>query len=262
MPRSAPYPRDQVQALDRGLRVLAQLNRCNGLAVSDLAERVALPRPTVARILHTLQTAGYVYACPADGRYRVTAEIRRLSRGHRPNRALQRVAQPVADRLAQKLAWPIMVAEQAGDRVVVTYLTDNQSTLLVERATVGKTVPWTASALGLAFLAFLPSEERARIRSLLPELEPDAAGAAAGRLDAEIAQAQARGHVVFERQGRTAIVHPIMRDGDLVAAIGVRIAMDADRIADRLASLAGALGGAAAEIGAKIAEAEPAERVA
>ena len=115
IPHNKQDRRDEVQALSRGLNVIAELNRCNGLSVSDLSYRLELPRPTIARILMTLQSAGYVYACSADGLYRVAAKVRNLSHGYEPSPWLREIAQPVANRLSDDLAWPIMVARLERD---------------------------------------------------------------------------------------------------------------------------------------------------
>ncbi len=50
----------QVRALTRGLDVLHALNRKSGRTARDLAESTGLPRPTVYRLLETLEATGYV----------------------------------------------------------------------------------------------------------------------------------------------------------------------------------------------------------
>ena len=70
-----------VRALTRGLEVLRALNLSNGSAAGELARVTGLPRPTVYRILDTLQAAGYVARDTADERYRVTTRVRGLSDG-------------------------------------------------------------------------------------------------------------------------------------------------------------------------------------
>src|SRR5580704_6529100 len=52
--------RGSVRALERGLAVLAAMNRHKIASVLELARETRLPRPTVYRLLETLGRAGYV----------------------------------------------------------------------------------------------------------------------------------------------------------------------------------------------------------
>jgi DNA-binding IclR family transcriptional regulator len=62
--------RSPVPALDRGLRILAELaDRPDGLRFTDLLERFGLSKPVLSRLLQVLIAHGYVVKTARDGRY-------------------------------------------------------------------------------------------------------------------------------------------------------------------------------------------------
>jgi IclR family transcriptional regulator, mhp operon transcriptional activator len=78
--RSGPSKHSEgVRAFKRGLDVLHEVNRSGGIRAGDVARQLDLPRPTVYRLLETLEELGYVARSASDDRFRVT------------RRALQRV---------------------------------------------------------------------------------------------------------------------------------------------------------------------------
>lgn len=251
--------RDMVKALGKGLTVLAELNRCNGLSVAALGERVRMPRPTAARIIATLEAAGYVYQCPADGKFRVTSRVRRLTRGCAGPDWLQGAAQPVADGLARRLGWPVMVARFEQRRVRLVCLTDTASSVLEERRTLGERIPLVGSALGLCYLAFAAEDPVEDIMQATRSDDPQGAAARIGqvqRMSELIEISRSRGHVVHELPGRTAIAAPLVQEGRVSGAIGVRMPLPADRLAAR-AEIAAAVCAAAGEISLSLGSLRP-----
>jgi IclR family mhp operon transcriptional activator len=247
--------RDQVKALGKGLHVLAELNRWNGLSVSEVSHRVNMPRPTVARVVATLQIAGYVYQCPADNKYRVTAKVRRLTFGYSTSRWLRNVSEPIAEKLAKRVGWPAMVGRFDQRRVKLVCLTDTRSTMLVERRTLGEDVSLRGSALGLSFLAFASEDP---IEDIIHASSSDAGnGETAGirelrRLEELVEVSRSRGHVIYEQPDRTAIAAPILHDERVIAAIGVRIPLPVAQLAPDRAQICVAVCEAAADISAKL----------
>jgi IclR family mhp operon transcriptional activator len=260
MAEAAGMQRDQVKALGKGLQVLAELNRCNGLSVSDVSQRVRMPRPTVARIITTLEAAGYVYQCPADSKYRVTAQVRRLTRGYSTSRWLRGVAEPVAEKLARRLAWPAMVARTDQRGVKLICLTDTRSTVLVERRTLGEDISLLGSALGLSFLAFGAEDP---VEHIIHATRREGGSGGGGDAQQRIRQlrhieelieiSRSRGYVCYELPDKTAFAAPILHEGRMVAAIGVRIPLPIAQLAPDRAEICAAVCEAAGEISGKLA---------
>ena len=258
MADAADMQRDQVKALGKGLQVLAELNRCNGLSVSDVSQRVRMPRPTVARIISTLEEAGYVYQCPADSKYRVTAQVRRLTRGYSTARWLRGVAAPVAEKLARRLAWPAMVARTDQRGVKQVCLTDTSSTELVELRTLGEDISQLGSALGLSFLAFGAEDP---VEHIIHATRGEGDGGAGDaqerirqlrRIEELIETSRSRGYVCYELPDKTAFAAPILHEGRMVASIGVRIPLPIARLAPDRAEICAAVCEAAGEIAGRL----------
>ena len=49
-----------VQSVQRALRLLAELNRQRVTSVAELHRRTGLPKPTIVRLLETLQAEGFI----------------------------------------------------------------------------------------------------------------------------------------------------------------------------------------------------------
>src|SRR4051794_12225086 len=98
--------RETVRGLERGLDVLKLLQQPRPVTLQEIHAATRLPKPSLLRILATLQKAGMVYR-RLDGRcYRASARITGIIR--KPGRfdAVAEATAPVLDRLCQKIGWP------------------------------------------------------------------------------------------------------------------------------------------------------------
>ena len=143
----------RVQSIERAFAVLSAL--ADGpIGVTDVAERVDLPKSTAARLLATLAHEGVVEQVPGDTRYRLGARIVSLAAGVVPTRSLVALARPVLVELASS------VGEAAGlsvvDSLVVHYVdqVDTAHQVLV-RDWTGSRLPIHAVSSGQVFLAHM-----------------------------------------------------------------------------------------------------------
>ncbi len=83
----------RVQSIERAFAVLAAL-RDGPIGVTDVADRVALPKSTAARLLGSLAHEGVVEQVPGETRYRLGPKIVALAAGVRPTRSLIALARP------------------------------------------------------------------------------------------------------------------------------------------------------------------------
>jgi len=83
----------RVQSIERAFAVLAAL-RDGPIGVTDVADRVALPKSTAARLLGSLAREGVVEQVPGETRYRLGPKIVTLAAGVRPTRSLIAIARP------------------------------------------------------------------------------------------------------------------------------------------------------------------------
>ena len=92
----------RVQAIERAFAVLAAL--ADGpVGVTEVAERVHLPKSTVARLLRHSQREGAVEQVPGDTRYRVGERMALLAARATPGATLVSLARPALEELAAEV---------------------------------------------------------------------------------------------------------------------------------------------------------------
>lgn len=140
-----------VQSIERALAVLTALTD-GPRGVTEVADRVELPKSTVARLLGTLQSEGVVEQVPGGTRYRLGPRIATLAAGVRSTGTLVGLARPHLEELAAA------VGETAGlsvaDGFEVQYIDQVDTSHQVQvRDWTGSSVPMHAVPSGLVLLA-------------------------------------------------------------------------------------------------------------
>jgi len=158
-----------IRSLERGLQVLRALNATPISSLRDVHRLTGIPKPTLLRILLTLEQSGAVSRRLADGRYRISANLTRLGRKRDRYDRVAEAAAPVLDRLCQKVSWPSDLMVPAGDHLEIRETSRTQSPFMVyySKDRVGMQVNWLLSAVGRAYLAYCPESERKKIVGLL-----------------------------------------------------------------------------------------------
>jgi IclR family mhp operon transcriptional activator len=222
-----------IRALLRGLDALAALNVRNGSTVSDMAADIKVPRTTAYRVLETLCLAGYVFRDPADDRYRLTVEVRRLSDGFDDEAWVSQTARPVLLELCAETAWPVSLLTLSGTTMVARETTDPHSRLALERDTAGTRLPLLTSAAGRAHLAWCPKPERAALIDILSRSprEEDALARNPGELGRILNEAREQGYVSAVRARRVAdevsLAVPIALEDRVLACLTLRFSASA-----------------------------------
>jgi IclR family mhp operon transcriptional activator len=158
-----------IRSLERGLHVLKALNATPISSLQDIYRSTRIPKPTLLRILLTLEKAGAVSRRLADGRYRISSNLTRLTRKRDRYDRVAEAAAPVLDRLCQKVSWPSDLMVPAGDHLEIRETSRAQTPLMIlyDHDRVGTPVNWLLSAVGRAYLAHCPENERKKIIGLL-----------------------------------------------------------------------------------------------
>ena len=222
-----------IRALNRGLEVLAELNRLDRAAINTLAAAVRLPRTTTYRILETLRLAGYVVRDPHDDCYRPTIMVRALSDGFDDQAMLAHIAKPHLAALGAQIVWPVAIATPSGATMMIRETTDRDSPLALEQYSAGVRVPMLSSAAGRAYLAFCAGAERDALleslsRSSLPEDR-----LARSRIEVErlLNETRAQGFGMAQRARRvseeTSLAIPVRAKDRILATVTVRYAATA-----------------------------------
>ena len=158
-----------IRSLERGLQVLKALNAMPISSLQDVYRLTRIPKPTLLRILHTLEQSGVVSRRLADGRYRISTGLTRLGRKRDRYDRVAEAAAPVLDHLCQKVSWPSDLLVPAGDHMEVRETSRTQSPFMIyyTKDRVGMPVNWLLSAVGRAYLAYCPEAERQKVINLL-----------------------------------------------------------------------------------------------
>lgn len=150
-------------SLDSVDRVMKTLNAFTSetpeLRLTDLSERLDLPKSQVLRIVSTLQEGGYLNRDPDTKRYRLGMRLYRLGMMVREQMDLRRIARPVIQSLAdQTLETVGLMVNDATGPICVDVIESPKGLRIF--AQVGRQMPWNAGASGRVILAFLPEEQR------------------------------------------------------------------------------------------------------
>ena len=149
-----------VQSVERAFAIL----RCLGggpAGVSDLAERVHLPKSTVSRLLSTLQELGAVEQAGVGGEYRVGDLVSVIAAGVQPGASLESIARPHLVELVEATGEAAGLSILEGNDVL--YLDQVTADTQVQmRDWTGERVAAHVTSSGFVLLAFAPKPIRER----------------------------------------------------------------------------------------------------
>ena len=155
--------------MSRGLDVLRALNLGVGgeLSLADVAARTGLHRTTVRRLLETLVAEGLARRSSSDGSFRLALGVRMLSEGFTDDEWISEVAAPIMGELVREVVWPTDLGTLDGASMVIRESTHRFSPFSFHRAMVGARLPLLLTAMGRAYFAFCPDQERRGLVQLL-----------------------------------------------------------------------------------------------
>lgn len=157
---ASPEKSDGVRALRRGLAVLRHINACGSTSAAEIARALELPRPTVYRLLQTLEEEGYVAFSASSSQVRVTRLAASLGDGYAAQARVCQAAGPVFGQYAPRLVWPLDLTIYEDAAMVIQETTHTRSPLSIDRGMIGFHLPMLRTSAGRAYLAFCPGEER------------------------------------------------------------------------------------------------------
>jgi IclR family mhp operon transcriptional activator len=193
-----------VEAAVRTLTLLELLNREPVTTVASLHAATGIPKPSIVRLLQTLESTGYVGRGGAPGSYRLTAKVRMLASGYHSVPRTVEVVAPLLEDLTAAIKWPAALAMPEAGAMTVRYSTIASSPLSLRHSTINMRLSLASRALGRAYLAFCDDEERETLLRLLAQ-----------SADAEDALAQ-------DRATLDAVIETVRRQGYALRDVSVR----------------------------------------
>jgi IclR family transcriptional regulator, mhp operon transcriptional activator len=152
-----------IEPVRRSFAVLEALSRRRSTTLSVLTGETGLPRPTVVRLLHTLVALGYAARVSREQGYRLTDRVLGFAESIRFVDHLVDAAIPHMRRFTEEHGWPLYLATISQGAIVIRHSTAPESPMAFEGAGLNARRPILISALGRAWLAFCPEEERRTI---------------------------------------------------------------------------------------------------
>lgn len=222
-----PINEGSVRSIERGFRILSEVSRNKGVTPSELSKTLGIPRPSVYRILNSLEELGYVKCSSTDNRFRVTIKTREISDGYDDETLVSEMGGPAIVALQREVVWPVELMTYENGFMMVRESTLARSPMSIDRNMIGKNAPVLRTAAGRAWLAFSSDKEREICLNLLwlrndpddiPFLEPR-------MLNSLMSRCQEAGHGM--RLGEnflpktSSIAMPVKHDGHIVACISV-----------------------------------------
>lgn len=213
-----------IQSVQSAVRVVEEMAALGeAIGVTDLANRIHMPKVRVFRYLRTLQALGYVEQDPRTEKYSLTLRLFQIGQAVADATVLLREAKAVLVRLCQQtqLTSVLSQPEPRGSRV----LEISRSPSAPDVLRPGALFDFHASAQGRACLAFGPSAlwlaaRETELRQWTPETVVDV-----DTIELELRAARDRGWAASSGQtveGVNAVAAPIYAaEGVLVATINV-----------------------------------------
>jgi IclR family mhp operon transcriptional activator len=216
-----------VESVRRAFALLEELNRRRVNSVQQLYRTTGLPKSTIVRLLETLSTLGYVINDRRQGGYQVASKVLSLSCGYHGDPLVVEAGRPWAIEFTRRFQWPIAIAVLDRDAAVVRFSTIPDSPVSPFHATVNMRLHLLTRALGRAYLAFCPRDERELVLDILASsTHPEDAGAqhreSALTMLARVRTAGfAERSPLVEPKSSSTLAVPVMSGSKVLASIGI-----------------------------------------
>jgi IclR family acetate operon transcriptional repressor len=148
-------PSGTIAALERGLSILEELAEAPGMALTELAARLSVPKGSIHRHLAVLERHGYVTRSPDTKRYALGPRLIHLGYSARGQLKLGTTAEPLMVELRDQFNETVHLAVFDGDQVTHVHAVVSRHPLKMDAA-VGEPALAHVSALGKALMAWGP----------------------------------------------------------------------------------------------------------
>jgi DNA-binding IclR family transcriptional regulator len=225
MTATPPPDTTGVRVLHKTLDILETIKTAeSGFKLADLVRAVNLPKATVYRILTTLEGRGYLDRAP-DGAYRMARKLFNMQHNEPVELVLNRVAQPIMEKLANSSKETVNLGIlDAGEVVVINTVESPQAVRMSSK--IGNRRYAHSSALGKILLAGMAEREILRLIRMkgLPRLTDQTLTTKAAVM-AEIEKVRRQGWALDnqenELEGRCIAAAVMAPEGGVLAALSI-----------------------------------------
>lgn len=192
--------------------------------MTEVAAALKLPKPTVFRILHVLESRAYVHRTDG-GRFRLTAKLGHSSAPHQMMECLLAAAKPVMERLVEVHQETANMAILDGSELVVVHAIESPRAIRMS-SKAGNRRHVHSTALGKVLIAWREPKEVARLLRVtgMPALTEKTI-TTSEELERELALVRKRGYAEDNEEnemGGRCVAAPVRdREGTVIAAVSV-----------------------------------------
>jgi DNA-binding IclR family transcriptional regulator len=214
-----------IESADRVLRVLESFDPGErDVSLGEIAERVALPKSSVHRLLATLIGHGLVERDPATRRYRLGIRLFELGSAAIHERGLHRAAHPALEQLSSSTGETCHLAVLSGTEAVYVYKLDGPSSIIMS-SRVGGRAPCHATSIGKALAAWGGEDLLRALRARPLRRHTPRTITTAKAFEAELVRVREQGYALdleeFE-EGLRCVAAPVRdHSARVVAALGI-----------------------------------------
>lgn len=226
-PKTPNAAGDAVRALTRGLDILRHVNSVGEAKPGEIARALGIPRPSVYRLLQSLEEQGYIAMSPTSNRARVTRFAASLGDGYAVTSRLCQMAGPLFAEYAPKVVWPMDISVYDNAAMVIQETPHGRSPLSIDRGMTGYRLPMLRTSAGRCYLGCCNPRERELILDHIRRIaDPEDAPFLDQRyLDRMLSDVATKGIAVRdsgEFKVKTAsIAVPILASGSIVACLSL-----------------------------------------
>lgn len=212
---------DSSSATLRAFAVLEVIVRADcPVSLTDIAHAVGLPKPTVFRILGTLDSGGLVFREPGGKEYTAGNRLADFGLSVMMNNSVRALRRTIVARVAGQIGETCNLTFLAGEQVVYVERVETRWPLKVELGT-GTRVPLHCSSSGKLFLSMMTRAQRhAVVENLVLTRYTDTTITGVAELEAELDTIRARQVSVNNEEylaGLVGLAVPVLDAGGRIA---------------------------------------------
>ena len=147
-----------IRVLIKAFDIIEVLNQSEKLTLKDITKKVNLPKPTVYRILNTMQSIGYIQYDPLTQTHSLSHKFVILAKNYLSQNGLINIAIPHMTKLRETFGETVNLAKFVDDHAVFLTIEESKHSFrIVDK--IGDKASLHTTAVGKAIAAFLPKEK-------------------------------------------------------------------------------------------------------
>lgn len=214
-----------IRSVERAIDLLQALNRRPLSTLHDLHRDTGLPKPSIVRLLRTLEAKGLAAQSSSYGTYQLLGRVKSLSSGFHHEPLIIEVGEEIMIDFTKREGWPLALALFDLNAMVVRASSIPYTSLSLFHSSLNMRLSMVSRALGRAYLAHsTPNEQKIILEIVKHSQDPEDAIARDEEAMARmIEQVRERGYAtrdpLIETRSSTIAV-PVRENGRVVACLG------------------------------------------